>query len=385
MPAQTNHKVLAKGLVERIGLKEGILTHKAAGKPQVRTVTDIPDHTAGIDLIVKAITDREHGVLESLGELGAVGHRVAHGGEYYKGSVLIGDPDIDRIESYYEMAPLHIPANLKGIQAVRSLLPEIPQTANFDTAFHQTMPPKSYIYGLPYEYYTKYGVRRYGFHGTSHRYVAEKGCAMTGIPLDRSRIITCHIGNGASITAILNGRSIDTSMGFTPVDGLIMGTRSGDVDPGAVTLVTKKEGMTMDEAWEMLNRRSGLLGISGVSSDLRDVHKAAEEGNDRARLGLEAYYYRIKKYIGAYAAALGGLDLLVFTGGVGENDPEMRLSVCSDMEFLGLRFDATANAGLRGEDKIISQAASRVKAVVATTDEELVIARETFILAGGDR
>ncbi len=385
MPAQTNHKVLAKGLVERIGLKEGIFTHKPDGKPQVRIVTDIPDHTAGIDLIVKAITDREHGVLESLDELGAVGHRVAHGGEYYKGSILIGDTDIDRIETYYEMAPLHIPANLKGIQAVRNLLPGIPQTANFDTAFHQTMPAKSYIYGLPYEYYTKYGVRRYGFHGTSHRYVAEKGCAMTGIPLDRSRIITCHIGNGASITAILNGRSIDTSMGFTPVDGLIMGTRSGDVDPGAVTLVTKKEGMTMDEAWEMLNRRSGLLGISGVSSDLRDVHKAAEEGNNRARLGLEAYYYRIKKYIGAYAAALGGLDLLVFTGGVGENDPEMRLSVCSDMEFLGLRFDAAANAGLRGEDKIISQAASRVKAVVATTDEELVIARETFILAGGDR
>lgn len=371
------HTLLAKGLVERIGIEDAVLTHKPTGREPYQTVTEIPDHTVGIDLIIKAITDPKHGVIESLEQIGAVGHRVVHGGEYFKQSALIDKRVIELSESCVELAPLHIPANLKGIRAIERLLPKVPQVANFDTSFHQTMPARSFIYGLPYEYYEKYRVRRYGFHGTSHRFVGQKGAAFAGLDFDNSKIITCHIGNGGSITAILNGRSVDTSMGFTPEDGLIMGTRCGEIDPGAVNFIAKKEGFTSDQAWDMLNKRSGVLGLSGISSDMRDVEQAAKEGNQRASLALDAYYYRIRKYIGAYAAAMGGVDLVVFTGGVGENDKNMRSSVCSDMEFLGIDFDPEAN-DCRGRDVIITRPESKVKVAVIATNEELVIATDTF-------
>ncbi len=378
MNAITEHKLLAKGLVERIGLDNGLLTHKPTGKEPVEIKTAIPDHTKGINLIIKAITDPETGVVESLHQIGAVGHRVVHGGEYFKQSALITKDVIRRIEECVELAPLHIPANLKGIYAIGELLPDVPQVANFDTSFHQTMPAKAFIYGLPYKYYEQYRVRRYGFHGTSHKFVAQQGCALTGLDFEHSKLVTCHIGNGGSITAILNGKSVDTSMGFTPVDGLVMGTRSGEIDPGAVTFIGKKENMTQDETWNMLNKESGVLGITGISSDMRDIEAAKNAGNERAQLALNVYFYRIKKYIGAYAAAMGGVDLIVFTGGVGENDSAMRDAVCSNMEFLGIDFDHTLNATVRGQNTVITKPESKVKVAVIATNEELVIARDTF-------
>ncbi len=383
MTSPKENTLLAKGLVERIGIEGGTITHKPTDKPRLELTTDIPNHTKGIDLIFKAITDPRSGVISSLDEIGAVGHRVAHGGDFFAESVLVDDKVIGQIEELVDLAPLHNPANLKGIYAVKELCPNIPQAVCFDTSFHQSMPPRSYIYGLPYKYYEKYRVRRYGFHGTSHKFVAQKGCELAGLDFSKAKVVTCHIGNGASIAAVDGGRSVDTSMGFTPVDGLLMGTRCGEIDPGALTYIAEKEHMTGSEIWSMINKQAGVQGITGLSSDMRDVEKAAAEGNERAQLALDVYYYRIKKYVGAYAAAMGGLDLVVFTGGVGENDGNMRESVCRDMEFLGIDFDFELNRGLRGKDTIITKPGSRVKAALICTNEELVIATDTFNLVNG--
>ncbi len=383
MTSPKENTLLAKGLVERIGIEGGTITHKPTDKPRLELTTDIPNHTKGIDLIFKAITDPKSGVISSLDEIGAVGHRVAHGGDFFAESVLVDDKVIGQIEELVDLAPLHNPANLKGIYAVKELCPNIPQAVCFDTSFHQSMPPRSYIYGLPYKYYEKYRVRRYGFHGTSHKFVAQKGCELAGLDFSKAKVVTCHIGNGASIAAVDGGRSVDTSMGFTPVDGLLMGTRCGEIDPGALTYIAEKEHMTGSEIWSMINKQAGVQGITGLSSDMRDVEKAAAEGNERAQLALDVYYYRIKKYVGAYAAAMGGLDLVVFTGGVGENDGNMRESVCRDMEFLGIDFDFDLNRGLRGKDTIITKPGSRVKAALICTNEELVIATDTFNLVNG--
>lgn len=376
----TGHTLLAKGLVERIGLSDGVLTHKVPGRDNFERTQAIPDHTIGINLILSAITSPEHGVLRSLDELNAVGHRVAHGGEFFDRSVLVDADVIRKIESCFELAPLHNPANQKGILAIQALLPTLPQVAVFDTSFHQTMPAKSYLYALPYETYEKLRVRRYGFHGTSHKFVAEKACELTGLPFDKSRIITCHIGNGASVTAILNGKSYTTSMGFTPVDGLVMGTRCGEVDPGALLYIAERQNLNFAQLNDLINKQSGVQGITDISSDMRDINDAASSGNERAQLALDIYYERVKKFVGGYAAIMEGVDLLVFTGGVGENEPALRSYVCSGMAFMGIEFDEAANKGTRGQDKVLSTTTSRVKVVVATTDEELVIATDTYHL-----
>jgi acetate kinase len=370
-------EVLAKGLLERIGITDGILTHKPTGKEDYKVVLDIPDHTIGINMVMEALVDPVHGVISSIGEIKAVGHRVAHGGENFKESVLI-DNDVKRdIEKCAELAPLHNPAHLKGILSCEKLLPGIPQVAVFDTSFHQTMPDYAFMYAIPYEYYEKYRIRKYGFHGTSHRFVAEKACRILGIDYHNTKIITCHLGNGASITAIENGKSIDTSMGFTPVDGLIMGTRTGEIDPGVLLYLADKEELSVTGVNNMINKKSGVAGISQLSSDMRDLEAAAAEGNPKAILALNMYAYKVKKFIGAYAAAMNGLDLLVFTAGVGENDFNVRKMICTGMEFLGIEFDAEANQGVRGKDKVISQPASKVRVMVVTTDEEYVIASDT--------
>ncbi len=373
------NNLLAKGLVERIGINDGVLTHKPTGKEPVKTVCDIPDHTVGIDLIIKAITNPESGVIASLEELDAVGHRVVHGGERFKESALIDASVMEMVEGCIDLAPLHIPANLKGIYAINELLPGVPQVANFDTAFHQTMPAKAFLYGIPRRYYDEYRIRAYGFHGTSHRYVAEQAAKMIGLDINNSKIVTCHIGNGGSVTAVLNGKSVDTSMGLTPVDGLMMGTRCGSIDPGVLNFIHTKEGKSMEEIWNLINKESGIYGLSGgLSSDMRDIRAAAEEGNEVVAVAEEAYFYRIRKYIGAYAAAMGGIDLLVFTGGVGENGPEMRDYLCKNFEFLGIDFDEDANRGVKGQDKVLTKPDSKVKVVVMGTNEELVIATDTY-------
>ena len=371
--------LLAKGLVERIGIDNGVITHKPTGKEPVKNVCDIPDHTVGIDLIIKAITHPESGVIASLEELDAVGHRVVHGGEKFKESALITEEVMQLVEGCIDLAPLHIPANLKGIYAINELLPNVPQVANFDTAFHQTMPAKAFLYGIPRRYYDEYRVRAYGFHGTSHRFVAEEAAKMVGLDFHNSKIVTCHIGNGGSVTAVLNGKSVDTSMGLTPVDGLMMGTRCGAIDAGVLNFIHTKEGKSMEEIWNLINKESGIYGLSdGLSSDMRDIRAAAEAGNQVVIDAEEAYFYRVKKYIGSYAAAMGGIDLLVFTGGVGENGPEMRDYICKGMEFMGIEFDEAANAGVKGQDKVLSTPKSKVKVVVIGTNEELVIATDTF-------
>ena len=371
--------LLAKGLVERIGIDNGVITHKPTGKEPAKNVCDIPDHTVGIDLIIKAITHPESGVIASLEELDAVGHRVVHGGEKFKESALITEEVMQLVEGCVDLAPLHIPANLKGIYAINELLPNVPQVANFDTAFHQTMPAKAFLYGIPRRYYDEYRVRAYGFHGTSHRFVAEEAAKMVGLDFHNSKIVTCHIGNGGSVTAVLNGKSVDTSMGLTPVDGLMMGTRCGAIDAGVLNFIHTKEGKSMEEIWNLINKESGIYGLSdGLSSDMRDIRAAAEAGNQVVIDAEEAYFYRVKKYIGSYAAAMGGIDLLVFTGGVGENGPEMRDYICKGMEFMGMEFDEAANAGVKGQDKVLSTPESKVKIVVIGTNEELVIATDTF-------
>ncbi len=373
---------MAKGIVDRVGLPEGEVVLKVEGRDVVEKHLPIADHKAGIGLIIEAITDERHGVLTSLDEIGAVGHRVAHGGSYFADSAVVDDGVVEKIRSCFELAPLHNPANLQGILSIDELLPDVPQVAVFDTAFHQTIPAENYMYALPYEYFERYGVRKFGFHGTSHKFVAHKGAAMCGLDINDSKIITCHIGNGGSVTAVLNGRSFDTSMGFTPVDGLVMGTRCGAVDPGALLYVGEKCGLGYDELGDVINKKSGVLGVTGLSSDMRDIVAASEGGNERARLALAMYDARVKHFIGAYAAAMGGVDMIIFTGGVGENQWQSRERICSGLEYMGVEFDVEANDGLRGEDRVVSRADSRVVVAVVATNEELVIARDTYRLVG---
>lgn len=369
--------LLAKGIVERIGLTDGILTHKPEGKERYETVKDIPDHTVGINLILEALVDKTHGVISSLKDIAAVGHRVAHGGEFFTESVLVDDKVKHEIEKCIELAPLHNPANLKGILSMENLLPGVPQVAVFDTSFHQSMPKEAYLYALPYEFYDKYKIRRYGFHGTSHKFVAQKACDILGMDFNNSKIITCHLGNGASITAIKNGKSVETSMGFTPVDGLIMGTRCGSVDPGVLLYLADKENLNLKGINDLINKQSGVMGISGLSSDMRDLENAAADGNERAQLALDMYYFRVKKFIGGYAAIMEGVDLIIFTGGIGENDSVLREKVSKSMAYMGVDFDADANKGVRGKDKVLTKPESKVKVMVVTTNEELVIATDT--------
>jgi acetate kinase len=377
---EAGHSLLAKGLVERIGQAEGDLTHKPVGKEVFRLHQPIPDHTTGIRLVLDSLTDSTHGVIASLDEVKAVGHRVAHGGEFFPQSCIVNEDVKAKIRSLFEIAPLHNPANLEGILSIEKVLPSVQQVAVFDTSFHQTIPAENYIYALPYEYYEKYRVRRYGFHGTSHKFVAARGAELAGLDLASSKIITCHVGNGASVTAVLNGKSYCTSMGFSPVDGLVMGTRCGDVDPSALIYIAEKEGMSYSELTSMINKRSGVEGVSGVSSDMRDIDAAYEAGNEKAILARDMYYSRVKQYVGKYAAMMGGVDLIVFTGGVGENSGDLREGVCKGLEFMGVSLDEAVNMPVRGVDTIVSTADSRVKVAVIATDEELVIATDTYNL-----
>ena len=379
MKNEAEYAVLAKGLVERIGLEMGEITHRPADKDKHVISKPIPDHTEGIKSVLDLLVDAEQGVLKSLGEINAVGHRVAHGGDLFSSSAVIHSEVIEGIQKCCELAPLHNPANLLGIMAVRSLMPEIPQVAVFDTSFHQTMPEHAYMYAIPYEYYVRDKVRRYGFHGTSHKFVAEKSAKLAGLDFNNSKIITCHLGNGGSVTAVCNGKSVDTSMGFTPVEGVVMGTRCGDVDAGIVTFLQSKYDLDVKGVNDVLNKKSGFLGVSGVSSDARDIEAAAKEGNHRAQLAMEMFRYRVKKFIGAYAAAMNGVDMIVFTGGIGENDISVREDVCAGCSFLGIDFDSEAN-NVRGEDRIITKPGSKVIVTTVTTNEELVIAQDTMRL-----
>ena len=371
------YDLLAKGLVERIGMEMGCLKHQAAGKEKLLREMPIADHTVAIKAVLEALLDKECGVLETLEDIEAVGHRVVHGGEAFFCSKLIDDQVISQIEKCSDIAPLHNPANLLGIKAVTEALPSVPQVAVFDTAFHQTMPSYAYMYALPYEYYEKYRIRRYGFHGTSHKFVSAKGAKFAGLDLGNSKIITCHLGNGSSITAVANGKSIDTSMGFTPLEGVIMGTRSGCVDPDVVTYIQEKEGLDAAAMSKVLNKKSGFLGLSCVSSDARALNDAANAGDPKAKLTLKKLVYDVTKYIGAYAAVMNGVDLIVFTGGIGENNSRMRRRVCENLSYLGVKFDYEANVAT-GKDVMISLPDSGVKVAVITTNEELVIAQDTM-------
>ena len=371
------YDLLAKGLVERIGMEVGCLKHEAAGKEKVVREMPIADHTVGIQAVIDALLDKNHGVLSTLEDIEAVGHRVVHGAEEFVGSQLITDAVIAQLEKCSVFAPLHNPANILGIKAVSAVLPDVPQVGVFDTAFHQTMPQYAYMYGLPYEYYEKYGIRRYGFHGTSHKYVSAKGAKFAGLDPQNSKVITCHLGNGSSIAAVVNGKSIDTTMGFTPLEGLIMGTRCGSIDPEVVTYIQEKEGLTAKEMSTILNKKSGFLGLSCLSSDARDLDDAANEGNAKAKLVLKKLTYEITKYIGAYTAAMNGVDLIVFTGGIGENNSRLRRRVCENLTYLGVKFDYDANV-VRGQDTIITTPDSKVKVALITTNEELMIARDTM-------
>lgn len=375
---ESGYDLLAKGGIERIGLPEGILTHKPTGKDKYEVFPSIPDHTVGINLIIDAITSTLHGVIK-LDDINAVGHRVAHGGEFFQSSVVIDSDVKSKIEQLFELAPLHNPAHMKGILAIESLLPKVSQVAVFDTSFHQTIPQSNFMYAIPYKYYENMKVRKYGFHGTSHKYVAEKSAEFTGIDINNSKIITCHIGNGASITAILNGKSYDTSMGFTPVDGLVMGTRCGLVDPGALLYIAKKENLSLDGISDLINKESGLAGLSNLSNDMRDIHSAVDKGDKKAEIALDVFMNRIKFYIGAYAAAMNGVDMIVWTGGVGENDDIVRKAVCEGISYLGVDFNE-ANNNIRGCEVLLSKPESKVKVVICPTDEELVIAADTYRL-----
>jgi acetate kinase len=373
--------LLAKGLVERIGMEGSVLHHERIGADE-KTVVEAPmgDHKEAIAQVIEALTDAGYGVMKELSDIGAVGHRVVHAGEKYSASVIIDADVIKALEECIELAPLHNPPNLLGIAACRELMPDTPQVAVFDTAFHQTMPPESYIYAIPYEYYEKYGIRRYGFHGTSHKYVADRAAYMLGVGLDDLKIITCHLGNGASISAIKRGRCIDTSMGFTPLAGLAMGTRAGSIDPAIIQFIMDKEGKSIDEVLDILNKKSGVLGVSGVSSDFRDLDEAVKEGSERAALALQVFAHRVRYYIGAYMVEMNGLDALVFTAGVGENDIGMRDVICNELGNLGIKLDPVKNR-VRGREAIISRDDSRVSILLVPTNEELVIARDTYALA----
>ena len=371
------YDLLAKGLVERIGMEVGCLKHQATGKETLVKEMPIADHTVGIQAVIDALLDKEYGVLNTLEDIEAVGHRVVHGAEDFVCSQLITDEVIAQLEKCSVFAPLHNPANILGIRAVSAVLPSVPQVGVFDTAVHQTMPAYAYMYALPYEYYDKYRIRRYGFHGTSHKYVSAKGAKFAGLDLGYSKIITCHLGNGSSIAAVVNGKSIDTTMGFTPLEGLLMGTRSGSVDPDVVTYIQEKEGLSAAEMSKVLNKKSGFLGLSCVSSDARDLDAAANEGDAKAKLTLKKLTYEITKYIGAYAAAMNGVDLIVFTGGIGENNSRLRRRVCENLTYLGVKFDYDANVA-RGEDTMLTLPDSKVKVALITTNEELMIARDTM-------
>ena len=373
----TTKEVLAQGGIEKIGLPGSFLKLTLPNGEKKVIEKDVPEHTTGVQFIFDTLTNAEYGAVSNLHEIKAVGHRVLHGGTKFSGSVLIDDAVIAAVEECCDLGPLHNPANLKGIYAVQKLLPEVPQVAVFDTAFHQTMPDYAYLYPIPYKYFEKYGIRRYGFHGTSHRYVSQRVCEYLGVSPEGKKIITCHIGNGGSIAAIKDGKCIDTTMGLTPLEGLMMGTRSGDIDAGAVTFIMEKEGLNTTGISNLLNKKSGVLGIFGESSDMRDLENAVAAGNPKAVLAEEMYFYRIKKYIGAYAAALGGVDIVVFTGGVGENQASARWGACEGLEFMGIKLDAEKNK-VRGEEMVISTEDSQVKVVVIPTDEELMIASDTM-------
>ncbi|KXG76005.1 acetate/propionate family kinase [Thermotalea metallivorans] len=372
----TNERVMAKGLVERIGIEGSVLKHEIEGKDKVLIQQPMENHKVALSLVLDALVDEKHGAIKDMSEIAAVGHRVVHGGEKFSGSVIINDEVIKALEECIDLAPLHNPPNLMGITACKELMPNVPMVGVFDTAFHQTMPKSSYIYPLPYELYEKYGIRKYGFHGTSHRYVSQRAAEILGRDIKNLKIVTCHLGNGASLAAINGGKSVDTSMGFTPLEGLAMGTRSGDIDPAIVTFIMEKENLDIEGMNNLLNKKSGVLGISGVSSDFRDIEAAAKEGNERAQLALDKFNIRVKKYIAAYAAVMGGVDVVVFTAGLGENSPSNREEICKGLEFMGIQIDPAKN-NVRGKETIISTDEAKVKVLVVPTNEELMIARDT--------
>ena len=374
----TSKEVLAKGIIEKIGIKGSFLKNTRFDGDKVKLTGEIVDHQIGIEYVLGVLVSKEHGCIKDINEIDAVGHRVVHGGEEFNTSVRITDVVINKIKKYFGLAPLHNPPNLNGIYAMKRLLPDVPQVSAFDTAFHQTMPEYAYMYAIPYSLYEKYGIRRYGFHGTSHRYVSKRACEIFDVDYFKQKIITCHLGNGASIAAIKDGISVDTSMGLTPVEGLIMGTRCGDLDLGVLTFIMEKENIGFAAANTLINKHSGVLGVSGVSSDMREVEAASANGNNRAKLALEMYNYRIRKYIGAYAAVMGGVDIIVFTGGIGENADSTREGISKNFEYLGLEFDSEKNKGSRGEEIVLSTESSKVKVIVVPTDEELVIAQDTL-------
>ncbi|HRS21445.1 MAG TPA: acetate kinase [Clostridia bacterium] len=379
-----NEEVIAKGLAERIGIDGSVLNHQPKGFDKVKIERSMPTHKEAMQTVVDALRDKDYGVIKDMGEITAVGHRVVHAGEKFAYSVLLNEEVMDALKECISLAPLHNPPNIMGIEACRQIMPDVPMVGVFDTAFHQTMPKQSYIYPIPYEYYEKYRIRRYGFHGTSHKYVAERAAAMLGKPIEELKIITCHLGNGASITAVKNGVSVDTSMGFTPLEGLAMGTRSGNIDAAIIKFLMEKENISIAKADEILNKKSGVLGISGVSSDFRDIEEAANKGNERAQLALDVYAHYVKKFIGAYAAVMNGVDAIVFTAGLGENSASMRSSICKDMSYLGVELDETKN-NVRGKETDVSKDGSKVRVLLIPTNEELVIARDTAELAGKDR
>ncbi len=378
-----DEKVLAEGGVEKIGLNDGFLKYKQADGNKAIKELGLTDHKGAVKAVLDILTDPKDGCIKSYSEIDAVGHRVVHGGEKFAKSVLLTDEVLQQVKDCYDLAPLHNPANVTGIEAVEEILPGIKQVGVFDTAFHQTMPAKSYMYALPYKYYQEDGVRRYGFHGTSHRYVSQRVCEILGVDPKDVKIITCHVGNGGSITAIEGGKSVDTSMGLTPTEGLMMGTRVGDVDPGALTFLMKKHNLSADDIQRLINKESGVGGVSGVSSDMREIEAAVNAGDPRATLALDMYEQRITKYIGAYAAEMGGVDIIVFTGGVGENQTSLRSNVCKPLGFMGVKLNEELNAKTRGTDTVISTDASKVKVVVVPTDEELMIARDTEAIVSG--
>ncbi len=377
------NKVLAEGGVEKIGLPDAFIKFKLADGNKKIVELDITDHNGAIKAILDTITSEEYGCIKSFDEIDAVGHRVVHGGEKFNKSVLITDEVIAKVKECYDIAPLHNPVNIAGIDAISSILPNVPQVGVFDTAFHQTMPAKSYMYALPYKFYEEDGVRRYGFHGTSHRYVSKRVCEFLDVKYEDQKIITCHVGNGGSITAIDHGKSVDTSMGLTPTEGLMMGTRVGDVDPGALTFIMEKHNLSAKDLQAIINKQSGIAGVSCISSDMREIEAAVNAGNERAKLGLDMYEQRILKYVGAYAAEMGGVDIIVFTGGVGENQVGVRENVCRPLAFMGVELDNELNATIRGKEAVISSPASKVKVVVIPTDEEYLIARDTEAIVEG--
>jgi len=372
-------KAMAAGICERIGMEMGCLKHTPAGRDKIVVDTRMENHDVAVSMVLNALTDKEHGVIKDLSEIQAVGHRVVHGGEKFAKSTLITDEVINAIEECNDLAPLHNPANLIGIKACKNLMKDVPMVAVFDTAFHQTMPEKAYLYAIPLDYYNRYKIRKYGFHGTSHSYVSARMAEFCGLDINNSKIIVCHLGNGASITAVHNGKSVDTSMGFTPLSGLVMGTRSGDIDPSIIEFIAKKDNKSLDEVMHLLNKESGVQGMSQVSSDFRDINAAMKTGNENARIAFDVFVYRVVHYIGAYVASMNGVDAIAFTAGVGENDPKVRYDVCQYLGYLGIKIDEEANK-LRGEEVMISTPDSKVKVAVIPTNEELAIAKETVAL-----